>query len=585
MVDAGRRHRLLAILAADAVGYSRLMASDEAAALTVLDAAREVFRTQTASQLGRIVDTAGDSVLAVFETATGAVTAALGIQAEINASADALPEDRRMRFRIGVHLGDVIEKPDGSVYGDGVNIAARLEGLAEPGGVTVSESIQVAVRGRVAATFEDVGEQEVKNIAQPIRSFRIAIGPSSAVDSARRRNALYDKPSVAVLPFTNMSGDPEQEYFSDGLTEDIITALSAWRSFPVISRNSTFAYKGQSPDVRKVAHELGARYILEGSVRKVGNRIRITGQLIDGHNGNHLWAERYDRDSEDLFTVQDDITTRIVAAIEPELSGAEIRQVVKRSAGSFSAWELYVRGLADMPTYGRHRAQTKHLFEQALAEDEGFVDAITALAMCHSADIYASRSDDVDASIATMFSLAHRALGIDSRHFRAHLVMCMAHFWQGDMTKSVEAGRRAVALNPSSVEAYEGLSASLCHLGLAREAEECARVCFKLTPIDPRSYHHHFLLMQALLGQFHFAESMDSLTQAMSARPHDIVMLGYKTVLLGHLERKEEACASLQIYLSKRQLNSADDYRKLYIRNSALTELNLEGLRKAGWNV
>lgn len=236
MVDAGARHRLLAILAADAVGYSRLMASDETAALTALDAAREVFRSQTTFNQSRIVDTAGDSVLAVFETATGAVTAALAIQAEINASAGTFPDDRQMRFRIGVHLGDVIEKTDGTVYGDGVNIAARLQGLAEPGGVTVSESIQVAVRGRIAATFVDIGQQ-VKSIAQPISSYRIAIGASPAgVDRARHRNALYDKPSVAVLPFTNMGGAPDQEYFSDGLTEDIITALvhclgPRWRHF------------------------------------------------------------------------------------------------------------------------------------------------------------------------------------------------------------------------------------------------------------------------------------------------------------------------------------------------------------------
>ena len=586
MTDAGLRQKLAAILAADVAGYSRLMSQDERATVAALDAARAVFRAQIESNQGRVIDMAGDSVLAVFDTATGAVAAAIAVQQQVNALAQDMAEDRRMRFRIGVHLGDVIEKSDGTVYGDGVNIAARLEGLAEPGGITISESIQVAVRSRIASSFEDLGPQQVKNIAEPIHAYRIAgTGATPRAPTPKPGNAIYEKPSVAVLPFTNMSGDPEQEYFSDGLTEDIITALAAWRSFPVIARNSTFAYKGTAPDVRKVALELGARYVLEGSVRKAGNRVRITGQLIDGQSGNHLWAEKFDRDFQDLFAVQDEITSRIVAAIEPELSNAEIRQVVKRPPGSFTAWDLYIHGLANMPSYGSQRAETKRLFEQALAVDPGFVDAATALALCHSADVYASRSDDVDASITVMFRLANRALVVDARHFRVHIALCLAHFWRGDMNQSVQAGRQAIALNPSSVEAYEALSAALCHLGIAQEAEECARICLQLTPVDPRSYHHHFLLAQALLGQRRFEESWDHLARAVRARTHDTVLLGYQTILLGHLGRKEEARDHLSRYLDKRKLKlkTADDYRKLYIRNSALTELNLEGLRKAGW--
>ena len=593
------KQRLAAILAADATGYSRLMSLDERATVAALDASRKVFRSHIELNQGRVIDMAGDSVLAVFETATGAVSAALAVQAELAELAAETPEERRMRFRIGIHLGDVIEKMDGTIYGDGVNIAARLEGLADPGGITISESIQVAVRSRIAAGFEDLGAQQVKNIAEPIHAYRIAVGAASARPAPSSRsspadgkgsksaggNGIYDKPSVAVLPFTNMGGDPEQEYFSDGLTEDIITALAAWRAFPVISRNSTFAYKGQSPDVRKVAQELGARYVLEGSVRKAGTRVRITGQLIDGLSGNHLWAEKYDRDFNDLFAVQDEITTRIVAAIEPEMSSAEMRQVVKRPPGSFGAWDFYVHGLANMPTYGKKRAPTKQLFEQALAEDPGFVDAITALAMCHSADVYASRSVDVQASITAMFELAQRAMLIDARHFRIHLVLCVAHLWQGDHSKAVQAGRQAVALNPSSAEAYEGLSAAQCHLGLGKEAEESARICMQLTPVGPRAYYCHFMLMQALLGQRRFDESYEHLIQAMAAKPHDIVMLGHKTVLLGHLGRSDEARAALDLYLGKRGLKSADEYRKLYVRNSVLTEINLDGLRKAGWDV
>jgi adenylate cyclase len=580
------RQRLSAILAADACGYSRLMAADGPQTVAALDAARAVFRASTAAHQGRVIDTAGDSVLAVFDTATGAAAAALAVQQQLGEQAAQTPAHSRMEFRIGIHLGDVYEKPDGSVYGDGVNIAARLQALADPGGITISESVQIAVRSHVVAVFEDLGEQAVKNIAQPIHAYRMAGAPRPVAPAAKpAAPSIYAKPAIAVLSFANLSGDPEQAYFGDGLAEDIITGLAAWRSFPVIARNSSFAYKGRSPDLRTVAQELGARYVLEGSVRKAGNRVRVTAQLIDGSTGSHLWAERFDRDFDDLFAVQDEITTRIVASIEPELSSAEIRQIAKRPPGSLTAWDLYVRGLAAMPQYGRNRAATKALFERALAEDPDFVDACTALALCHSADVYASRAPDVDASIATMFSLAQRALAIDARFFRIHVVLCLANFWLGDMNKAVKAGRQAVALNPSSAEAYECLSAALCHLGIAQEAEDCARICLRLTPVDPRLYRFHFLLAQALLAQRRFDESLEHLTHALDARPHDVVLLGYRTVLLGHLGRQAEAKACLEQYLAKRSLRSADDYRRLYIRNSALTELNLEGLRKAGWEV
>jgi len=325
--------------------------------------------------------------------------------------------------------------------------------------------------------------------------------------------------------------------------------------------------------------------VLEGSVRKAGNRVRITGQLIEGTSGNHLWAERYDRDLHDLFAVQDEITTRIVAAIAPEMSSAEIRQLDKRPPGSLTAWDFYVRGLANMPSYGRSRGATKKLFEQAIAEDPAFVDAYTALALCHSADIYASRAENVDASITTMFSLIARALAIDARHFRIYVAACLGHFWRGEMNKAVEAGRQAVALNPSSAEGYEALSAALCHLGIFAEAEECARLCFRLTPVDPRLHRFHFLVAQALLGQRRFEEALEHLLKTLATRPHDVVLLGYRTVLLGHLGRTDQARECLATYLGARGFKTADDYRKLYIRNSALTELNLEGLRKAGWTV
>ncbi len=310
------KQRLAAILAADAVGYSRLMSLDERATVAALDASRSVFHTQTAANHVRVVDTAGDSVLAVFETAAGALNAALQIQAELAEVHKDIPIERRMLFRVGVHMGDVMEKTDGSVYGDGVNISARLQALAEPGQIIVSDAIHGAVRGKVAATFTDQGEQQVKNIAHPVRAYRVRVGHANEPTTVSVANplagaidlSLPDKPSIAVLPFTNMSGDPEQEYFTDGITEDIVTELSRFHSLFLIARNSSFTYKGKPVDVRTVSRELGVRYVLEGSIRRSGNRIRVTAQLIDALSGNHIWAEKYDRVLEDIFAVQEEVT-------------------------------------------------------------------------------------------------------------------------------------------------------------------------------------------------------------------------------------------------------------------------------------
>ncbi|MEO6745929.1 MAG: adenylate/guanylate cyclase domain-containing protein [Caldimonas sp.] len=283
MSDTEIKQRLAAILAADVAGYSRLMSLDERATVAALDAARRVFRSHVESSQGRVIDMAGDSVLAVFEMAFGAVSAALAVQAELGTASSDVPDASRMRFRIGVHLGDVMEKADGTVYGDGVNIAARLEGLAEPGGVTVSESIRTAVKGKVSAEFEDQGEQQVKNIADPVRAYAVKamvdmLLAVTGIDVSQPVAGFGNRPAIAVLPFANLSGDPEQEYFADGLAADILTRLAMQRWLPVIAPNSSFAYRGRAIDVKAVGRKLGARYVLEGSVRKAGNRIRVTGR-------------------------------------------------------------------------------------------------------------------------------------------------------------------------------------------------------------------------------------------------------------------------------------------------------------------
>ena len=349
MAGPAVEQRLAAILAADVAGYSRLMQDDEHATLADLDDCRAVFREGIAAAGGRVVDTAGDSVLAVFALATRAVQAALAIQLDLAARNDPILEGRRMHFRIGIHLGEVLQKDDGTVYGDGVNIAARLEGLAEPGGVCVSANVHEVAAGKLEARFADAGEHQVKNIERPVHAWNVAPGARNGggveMPSAPTKPApITDRPSIVVLPFDNMSGDPEQSYFSDGISEDVITGLSKVPGLFVIARNSAFVYKGKAHNLPDVAAALGVRYVVEGSVRKAGNRVRITAQLIDGVSGGHLWADRYDRELEDIFAVQDEVTEAIVDQLSLRLGPDDEDRASRPKTTNMEAWDLFLRG-------------------------------------------------------------------------------------------------------------------------------------------------------------------------------------------------------------------------------------------------
>jgi adenylate cyclase len=497
------QHRLAAILAGDAAGYSRLMAIDEGATVVALDAARAVFRGQIEAQQGRVVDMAGDSVLAVFGTVAGAVTAALAIQAQLNALADAEPEDRRMRFRIGVHLGDVFEKADGSVYGDGVNIAARLQALAEPGGITVSESIRSAVKGKVVASFEDQGEQAVKNIADPVRAWRLRTGaaepvaklPASPSISAIDLS-LPDKPSIAVLPFVNMSGDAEQEYFSDGITEDIITELSRFHTLFVIARNSSFSYKGGSPDIRRVGQELGVRYVLEGSIRKSAERIRVTAQLIDALSGNHLWAEKYDRVLEDIFEVQEELTRSIVAAIAPHVDDAERGKVHRRRPESLGAYEHAVSALAK--AWAGYLNADVGLRNEALAEAQAAlaIDPRSSLALqvigwVQLRHVMFGTAPDVAAAWQAGMSAMAQAIEIDPSDSQAYALKAMLLCYAEDKQRAAESlpnARRAFELNPNSGWAAVAMAQCALFNGLADESIAHVQNAMRMNPRDPQRF-------------------------------------------------------------------------------------------------
>jgi adenylate cyclase len=384
--DRPVERKLAAIFAADIAGYSRLMGADEAGTVTRLKASRAIIDRLIAANRGRIFNTAGDSVVADFASAVDAVQCAVAVQEALAEESAPQGSAEKMQFRIGVHVGDVVV--DGAnLLGDGVNIAARLEGIAEPGAICLSGAARDQIGNKLPVSFDDLGEQQVKNIAQPIRVYRV--GPLPSRPHAGETPAIQpvaalplpDKPSIAVLPFQNISGDPEQEYFADGMVEEIITALSRLRWFFVIARNSTFTYKGRAVDVKEVGRELGVRYVLEGSVRKSANRIRVTAQLVEAATGNHVWAERYDRDLADIFAVQDEITERVVAAIEPELYAAEHIRSQSKPPDSLDAWECVIRALSLIGQGTRdENTEAEALCRRAIAIAPGYARAHSLLA-------------------------------------------------------------------------------------------------------------------------------------------------------------------------------------------------------------
>ena len=449
------------------------MAADERSTVAALDAARAVFRGRIEANQGRLIDMAGDSVLAVFETAIGAVKAALAIQEALSTADSTVAEDRRMRFRIGVHLGDVIEKADGTVYGDGVNIAARLEGMAEPGGIAVSEAVYGSLRGKVSANFEDQGEQRLKNLPEPVRLYHMrAFGatteaPAGLVARATQRTAVAvsSKPSIAVLPLTNMSGDPEQEYFSDGISEDLTMALSRFGWLFVIARNSAFTYKGKAVDVRQVGRDLGVRYVLEGSVRRAGDRVRVSVQLVDAVADGCVWAEQFDRKMLDIFELQDEIVASIAATVVPEITSAEIERARIKRPNTLDAWDHYLQAIA-----AHHRmteADIKaaiSLLEQAIVLEPEFATAYALLAQCHLDIGQRGWVQPVRQAYEASRRIAEKAVRMGPSSPEAHQTLAVVLSVVGEAERAVAVARRAIELNPNYAEAQAvlGLALVLC---------------------------------------------------------------------------------------------------------------------------
>jgi adenylate cyclase len=546
MAEERLRRRLAAIMSADVVGYSRLMGMDEAGTLSRLNALRREFiEPAIAGYSGRIVKLMGDGALVEFASAVDAVACAIEIQRQLREHDAVGSEVDSIRFRIGINVGDVIIEGE-DILGDGVNIAARIESVAEPGGILISEDAWRQVKGKVAANFVDAGEQSLKNIARPVRVYRVELGEQSATEPGAMALRLPDKPSIAVLPFQNMSGDPEQEYFTDGMVEDIITGLSRIKWLFVIARNSTFAYKGRAIDVKQIGRELGVRYVLEGSVRRLADRIRITGQLIDAMSGAHVWAERYDRKSDDIFALQDEITLSVVGAIEPSLRLAEIERVKRKRPDSLDAYDLVLQAQPDVYSGMPDRAtKALPLLERALALNSDYALAHAFAAMCYHNRFLRAGLREQDRTASIQHAQAALASGQDDA-----LALTFAGFSIGmdanDHNSAFAAFDAALALSPSSALTYFCGSAILGWAGMAERAIEWGERGIRLSPFDPWRFAAYHALTLGHFHAGHYQEAADSAYKAVQANPgHSIsrMLLAASLVKLGQMDEAKVAAA------------------------------------------
>jgi len=573
--------KLAAILAADIAGYSALMEANEEATVRDLKAHQAVILPMITKHGGHIIDTAGDGILAEFPSVVNAVECAVAVQkamAERNAS---IPAERQMRYRIGVNLGDVIHD-EHRVYGDGVNIAARLESIAEPGGVCISGEAFAHVQRRLQLRFVDIGEHQLKNITAPIRVYRVdSAGRVLTAPQARPTLALPDKPSIAVLPFTNLSGDPDQEYFGDGIAEDILTDLAKLRWLFVIARNSSFTFKGKSVDVRLVGRELGVRYVLEGSVRRAGNRIRVTGQLIDATTGAHVWASRYDRDLADIFVVQDEITAAIATAIAPAIINAEQERVLRKPAERLDAWEAYHRGMWHF-AMGNRESVTKaqDFFQKSVDLDPNFAAAYAALAgvVIQLGAMYYAIS--LDEAARTAEQLARKALSLDPSEALAHARLGGAMFVRGDLVGCISKYNEALSLDDNCSLAHGAKGTALVFVGRREEGRASLRTCLRLNPRDPSraARLNEIALSHYLDGDYEVAA--EASRDAIRRNPSYVT---YRWLLasLGQLGRQAE-CEEL-MKIAPAGYDHLARHRPPWLGLKDFEHM-LKGLRKAGWS-
>ncbi|HEX9904457.1 MAG TPA: adenylate/guanylate cyclase domain-containing protein [Propylenella sp.] len=576
------QRRLAAIMSADVVGYSRLMGRSESGTLSRLKAARaDVMDPMIADHGGRIVKTTGDGLLVEFSSAVDAVRCGVAMQSAMAARADGTAEADLLRYRVGVHVGDIIIDGD-DIFGDGVNVAARIEGLAEPGGVAISDAVFQHVRGRVDVEFADRGEHEVKNIDRPLHVWGWdAGGGATAVPG---NLPPPEKPSIAVLPFDNMSGDPEQGYFADGITEDIITDLSKVSGLFVIARNSTFAYKGQARDVRKVSRELGVRYVLEGSVRRAADRIRINAQMVDGDTGGHLWAERYDRGLEDIFAVQDEVTRTIVGALRVKLTAGEEAERGSRGKISPEAYDLLVRARQTALQLRPEAAvMAREMLERVIALDSGVALAYARLSIVTFAE-YANRwNAATPENLTRAMELARKAIETDETEPQGHIALALALSWLRRPDEAEVAAERAVELDPNSPDGYTGLGNVRDFQGRHEDAVALFQRAYRLDPQWDMALH---FMGRALLALDRFDEAEAAFKRRLTFAPRSDMSRFYLACLYGRTGRLDEARAMWNEVLQINPNFSIQHLqRSLPYADPAKLDRLFGGLRQAGIEV
>ena len=578
--DMSQTRRLAAILAADVAGYSRLMGADEEGTLERLKALRrELIDPKIAEHHGRIVKTTGDGMLVEFASVVDAVRCAVEVQQAMPERNTGVAADNRIELRIGINLGDVIVEGD-DLYGDGVNIAARIEALADAGGVFVSNTVHDHVRDRLPFVFEDLGEQQVKNIARPVRVYRVRdCTPTRADRATSPALPLPDKPSIAVLPFANMSGDPEQEYFADGMVEEIITALSRIRWLFVIARNSSFTYKGQAVDVKQVGRELGVRYVLEGSVRKAGDRVRITGQLIDALTGTHLWADRFDGSLEDVFELQDKVAVSVAGVIEPALQAAEMRRSAARPTTDLSAYDLYLRALAAFFPITKERIfEALGLLEQAIAIDRHYGPALSWAAICHMRLVSDGWAEEPETSRRKAIDLARQALQAAENDpgILANAAFVLAYFGE-DIGAMIGLVDRALALNPSFARGWYVSGILRLLAGQPDLAIEHVETSLRLSPRE-RMGPPLSVMGMAYFFKRRFDEAAAKLLLSIQDHPGFPRSYRFLAACYAHMGRLDEARAIVARLRAITPLVVPSD---LPLRNPEHRELFLSGLRLA----
>jgi adenylate cyclase len=628
MNEEHARRKLSAILSADVEGYSRLMADDEEATVRTITSHRAFMTGIIQAQNGRVADAKGDNILAEFASVVDAVRCAVEIQWELKKRNRELPDHRKMEFRIGINLGDIIEDEE-TIYGDGVNIAARLEGLAHPGGICISGTAYDHVKNKLDLGYEYLGEQTVRNIPESVRVYRVLIDPEAAgkvigekrfLGRISRRAAiaafiiliivaggltgwnfylrqskrveaasldkmafpLPDEPSIAVLPFDNLSGDPQQDYFSDGLSDHIITNLSKVPHLFVIARNSTFTYKGKPVKVQKVAEELGVRYVLEGSVQKTADRIRVTAQLIDAVKGHHLWAENYDRDLKDIFAVQDKITMEILKALQVKLTGGEKASLIGKGTDNLEAYQKCLQALDQLQRMSKEGTiLARKLAEEAITLDPEYAVAHRLVGWTHYNDARFGWSKSRTESFKRAVELAQKTIELDDTQAGAYSLLSMIHLFKRQYEKAIAEGERAVSISPNGAHFNAFQAAILTFAGRPEEAIELIKKAMRLSPIYPGWFLYYLGMAYRLTGQYD--EAIETLKRCREHNPEDIRSYTELVIVYSQLNRLEEAQALVPEILRRRPNFSLKKFAKsFFYKDPAEIERMIDALRTAG---